>query len=277
MPSLLEVQTLIEKRQLRWTAGENEIGQLIAHRSFTGLGLAPSPRPRAKVAPTAIAQAAGSAIQLPKKHDWRTTSFGSFVTPVRHQLHCGSCVAFAVVAAMESALLIKESAIGDASLDLSEAHLFYCGTGSSCDKGWTYPKAFKRARKPGVGLESGFPYNPDSPACIEIPAVARVSASDNLVTDFERKFALVNVGPVLAGMTVYEDFGWYTGGLYTPSTSTSLGGHAVCVVGYDDDEGAWIVKNSWGTSWGEAGYARIAYGTSGIDIREWHSIRVSEV
>ena len=70
-------------------------------------------------------------------------------------------------------------------------------------------------------------------------------------------------------MTVYDDFMHYTGGVYSPTSSVNLGGHCVCVVGYDDTNGCWIGKNSWGTGWGEGGLFRIAYGQCGIDAEMW--------
>jgi hypothetical protein len=73
------------------------------------------------------------------------------------------------------------------------------------------------------------------------------------------KQALQN-GPLIASMTVYEDFMYYTGGVYKHVTGDVAGGHAVSIVGWSDADQAWIVRNSWGTGWGEAGYFRIAWG-----------------
>ena len=66
-------------------------------------------------------------------------------------------------------------------------------------------------------------------------------------------------GPVMTSMTVYEDFMFYQSGVYKHVTGSRLGGHAIAIVGWNDTEQAWIVRNSWGPDWGEEGYFRIAY------------------
>ena len=58
---------------------------------------------------------------------------------------------------------------------------------------------------------------------------------------------------------VYEDFMHYKSGIYSYTTGKKLGGHAILLVGYNDAESYFIVKNSWGTGWGEDGFFRIAY------------------
>lgn len=75
-------------------------------------------------------------------------------------------------------------------------------------------------------------------------------------------------GPLVACYTVYEDFFAYNGGVYRHVNGGVAGGHCVCCVGYDNAQGCWIMKNSWG-NWGEAGYFRIAYGQCGIDATMW--------
>jgi hypothetical protein len=60
-------------------------------------------------------------------------------------------------------------------------------------------------------------------------------------------------------MEVYTDFYYYTGGVYEHASGDQEGGHAVLLVGYDDRESCFIVKNSWGEGWGESGFFRIGY------------------
>ena len=87
------------------------------------------------------------------------------------------------------------------------------------------------------------------------------------------KTALANGTPVIIGFDVYDSFegAWGdiphgqagSGMMPYPNTSTEelLGGHAVCIVGYDDNlnGGRFIVRNSWGTSWGDNGYFYMPY------------------
>ncbi len=81
------------------------------------------------------------------------------------------------------------------------------------------------------------------------------------------------VGPVTACFTVYEDFyHHYAGGVYSYDATTAgnvIGGHCICIVGYDDSNSCWIAKNSWGTGWGENGYFRMSYGSCGLDAEMW--------
>lgn len=73
------------------------------------------------------------------------------------------------------------------------------------------------------------------------------------------KAAVYNRGPVNVGYMVYEDFSSYRSGVYEYTWGKAQGGHGVVIVGYDDTKQCFIVKNSWGTGWGENGYFRIAY------------------
>ncbi|GLI94682.1 C1 family peptidase [Methylocystis echinoides] len=192
----------------------------------------------------------------PRSIDWRTDA-GGRVGPVKDQGQCGACVAFATCAAMESLDAIRTHMI----IQLSEGHLFHCG-GGSCTDGWEFVPALEMAKK-GVGRQADLPWDPDG-ACVAILPSVRITGYKVHVATVARKRA-VAVGPVLAGMKVYEDFLAYRTGVYRHVAGQFSGNHAVCVVGYDDDVGCWIVKNSWGLDFGEAGFFRIAYGECGID------------
>jgi hypothetical protein len=74
---------------------------------------------------------------------------------------------------------------------------------------------------------------------------------------------------LITSFTVYQDFSSYESGVYQHVSGGARGGHAVTIIGYDntwggEGEGYWICKNSWGSSWGESGYFRIAYGECGL-------------
>ncbi len=73
------------------------------------------------------------------------------------------------------------------------------------------------------------------------------------------KSALITYGPLVTTMNVYADFYYYTEGVYSHTSGALEGGHAILIIGYDDTNQYFIVKNSWGTTWGEAGFFRIAY------------------
>jgi hypothetical protein len=86
--------------------------------------------------------------------------------------------------------------------------------------------------------------------------------------------ALYAYGPVIATMYVYNDFYSYRSGVYSYTTGSYVGAHAILVVGYDDALQAFIVKNSWGSGWGEAGFFMIAYGEVGGTSRFGYSTMV---
>ncbi|MDP9123347.1 MAG: peptidase C1, partial [Pseudomonadota bacterium] len=72
-------------------------------------------------------------------------------------------------------------------------------------------------------------------------------------------------GPLVTLMSVYEDFNYYSTGVYHYVSGSLEGGHAICVVGYDDPQQCWICKNSWNSTWGESGFFQIGYSECGID------------
>lgn len=251
---LADVQTAITAKRLGWEAGDTPISAVAATPGRFGLrpaNLEAQALQVATVAPEAFRP------KRPVKIDWRELGR---VSPVKFQGLCGACVAFATCAAMESALAIAED--NAATLDLSEADLFFCGCGDCCESGWDFVPAIERAAK-GVGLEADLPYAVAT-ECTAIPAALRISNWQTALSAEDRRYAVAR-GPVIAGMRVYDDFRYYTGGIYEHATGDEVGLHAICIIGYDDESSCWIGKNSWSETWGENGLFRIAYGQCGLD------------
>lgn len=190
----------------------------------------------------------------PRSADWLAAGR---VTAAKDQRRCGACVAFATCATMESSVLIRTGR----TVNLSEGHLFHCN-GGSCASGWGLTHGLDAARN-GVGIESDLPWSTDG-VCRAIKPVVHV-ASYRAHQDMAGRKRAVAAGPVLAGMKVFQDFLAYRGGVYRHVIGEFVGNHAVCVVGYDDDEGTWLVKNSWGSGFGDDGFFRIEYGQAGLD------------
>lgn len=210
------------------------------------------------------ARAHEAAVALPSKIDWRANR-GNWVTPVKDQGRCGSCVSFATCAALESLKRISSEDPG-LEIDLSEADLFFCGCGPCCDRGWLPRAAMERARDEGVTYEAQFPYRDSDQNCAgPYPIAMSISSFSELWGISERKAAIVDEGPVVAGMEVYEDFLYYGGGVYRHVYGAYSGLHAVCIIGFDDEKQCWIAKNSWGTGWGDDGFFEIAYGEALLD------------
>jgi C1A family cysteine protease len=84
-------------------------------------------------------------------------------------------------------------------------------------------------------------------------------------------------GPLITTMSIYPDFLLYQSGVYIKrevevlgrDLNVKLGGHCVCVIGYDETKQAWLCKNSWGSQWGEDGFCWIGYSQIGIDAQMW--------
>lgn len=263
---LEDVTKAIEEKRLVWKAADT--GKFILGGSSAQFGLRSAGREmdRLKVA-------SGSVDPLdkapPPKVDWRETGM---VSAVKDQGNCGACVAFATCAAMESALLIGEGG----ALTLSEAHLFFCGAGNhACEDGWDFLPAIDRAKDVGVCSAEKLPYS-DSGVCEEVPPEAKITDYSVSHSARDRRKAL-EASPVIAGMEVYRDFLFYKSGVYEHAVGEKVGLHAVCIVGYNDPEGYWIVKNSWGSDWGEDGFARIAYGQSGIETFAFLSVEAARI
>ena len=198
-----------------------------------------------------------------------------YCQPVRQQGHCGSCVSFGTVAAMEGTARFDAKNPGLA-IDLSEAHLFFGhakAEGRTCSTGWWPDNALTAVRDKGIVDEACCPYT-----AVDHDAVLCADASERLVhiTSFkntsnvmEMKEWLVTKGPMVGCFVVYDDFFAYKTGVYHHESGDRAGGHCILITGYDDNERAWLGKNSWGTDWGERGFFHIGYGEVGIDAEMW--------
>jgi hypothetical protein len=211
---------------------------------------------------------------LPEYFDWR--DLGG-VTPVRNQGGCGSCWAFGAVASVEAELLIKTGI----SLDLSEQWLVSCTGAGSCSGGWHY-KALRYMKRAGdqddcgdsgAVMEYDFPYVAWNAPCncpydhpYWIDSYHFVETGMSVPSVEAMKQAIYEHGPLAVAVRVNSAFQAYGGGVFNACEPGTVN-HCVALVGWDDNagaNGAWIMKNSWGTGWGESGYMRIEYGCSKI-------------
>jgi len=192
------------------------------------------------------------------------------VSPVTNQKQCGSCVAFASMAAIETCF--KKTAGGDFG-DYSEQQLVDCGYGSygasGCNGASSY-SYIKYVAEKSLDLthESTYPYLNTAPK-LTCPTTApynrgaRVSSSYYTYSGTEEKLkqAVYEHGAVVTTVAAAGPFSSYGGGVFSGCTSSSTD-HAVTVVGYGTSGGEdyWLIKNSWGTGWGEGGFIRLKRG-----------------
>ena len=200
--------------------------------------------------------------------DWRDVGGRSYVSGVRDQGPCGSCWAFGPVAIIESAKMIALDE-PDTDPDLAEQYVLTCNWAQHGCGGGDPPVALELARLGGIPPESCNPYEAGDmlachTCCPESYDVVEKIAGWGVITgdwlDIDAINAALESGPITASFEVYESFFAYSGGVYSAQGSVPTGGwHCVALVGFNDREGYWIAKNSWGEHWGEEGYFRISY------------------
>jgi C1A family cysteine protease len=192
-------------------------------------------------------------------------------TPVENQGNLGSCTGNAIAEAIE--MIDRKNG---KNTEVSRLFIYYYerlleGT-VSYDSGAYIRDGIKACYTYGAPLESLWPYNisrfrtPPSSAAVQDAARRKVTLYER-AADFNACInALANGYPVVIGFTVYSSFEsgnwWYTSAnMPYPNTRTEriLGGHAVLLVGYNNNTQRFIVKNSWGTNWGDNGYFYMPY------------------
>ncbi|KAK8835750.1 hypothetical protein M9Y10_040569 [Tritrichomonas musculus] len=197
--------------------------------------------------------------EAPDSFDWREKGV---VNPIKNQGNCGSCWAFSTIATSESSYAITTSKL----LQFSEQNLVDCiTTCSGCSGGWPY-KALTyiiETQNGQFNLESDYPYAGVEQSCAyqSSKAIGKVTKYISVEianeTDLKEKVAAYGVASVCiaAGNTPFMS---YTGGILDDDQCMIID-HAVAAVGYGTENGIdyWIIRNSWGTTWGEEGYVRM--------------------
>ena len=203
---------------------------------------------------------------LPESVDWRAEGA---VTNVKDQGQCGSCWSFSATGAMEGAHFVATSNL----VSLSEQQLVDCSGkyGNNGCNGGLMESAFSYAVDNGMCTEDEIPYTAtDGNTCGKCSSPSAKFSGCVSVTPSNQLHLkeAVSRGPV--SIAIEADtftFQHYTGGVLTSNMCGTNLDHGVLVVGYgtEDETPYWIVKNSWGTGWGENGYIRIARSESEND------------
>jgi C1A family cysteine protease len=270
IPDQGELVEEVERKDAHWSPAPNSITGMEEEPRLGLLGVVVDRDDVEAAVARAVARAAVEEVAAPPAIDWRNVGGKNYITAVKNQGNCGSCVSFCACAILESMLLIKQGL----TTDVSEADLHFCSShGANCG-GWWPSNAMSELQGRGVPDEACFPYasafdasgKPSCKTCSNRDARAyKITGSTVVATMTQRKAWLAANGPLCAVMHVYDDFFPYSSGVYKHVTGGHAGYHCISVIGYSDAEGCWIAKNSWGPGWGNGGFFKIAYGECGID------------
>jgi cathepsin B len=249
-----------------WTADYNLVKGMTKENARAKLGtyLRPSKYPEANWG------ALIENFQAPTSFDARV-QWPDCVNYIRDQQHCGSCWAFGATEALSDRFCIKGKKVL-----LSPQYLVSCDDfndgceGGYLDFAWNFleidgiPSDECVSYKSGDGNSGECPDNCDDGSEIKL---YRAVNTNSFTDPSSIQLEVMTNGPIEVAFTVYEDFMSYAGGVYKHTYGSVLGGHAVKLVGWGQENGVdyWICANSWNTKWGENGYFRIAWGQVGIE------------
>jgi C1A family cysteine protease len=202
--------------------------------------------------------------------DWRSKGA---VTPVKNQGQCGSCWAFSTTGSMEGAFFLKNKKLPS----LSEQQLVDCAgsSGNQGCNGGLMDYAFQWISSNGICAEADYPYVGTDQTCkTTCKSVGKNKGFKDVAQGSESSLAsAVALAPVSVAIEADQSaFQFYSGGVFSAACGTQLD-HGVLAVGYSSSgsQNYWIVKNSWGTSWGEQGYIRMIRGKNECGINNMAS------
>lgn len=199
--------------------------------------------------------------------DW--TPRGKVVPPAVNGQGCGDCWAWASTATLESAMLMANWPM----TDMSQQDALSCSGAGVCPfpPGGSPYSVFDWMLGTNVATEASYPYEGVKTACKAPPRLTGllawgwVDGTGNIPTVASIKAGLCQYGPLDSTIFATADLQNYPGGEpFEEDINVPNVNHAIQIVGWDDNRQAWRIKNSWGTGWGDSGYAWIKYGSNNI-------------
>ena len=211
--------------------------------------------------------------ELPESFSWTNVDGVDYTTSVKNQAPSPTCEAYALCASLET---IMQYHLGEIyQPDLSETHLYYYANGTYRRGYVNIMEAATYLQTIGVPDEGCFP-DPHRPS--DYPYESLPGWQDRTVRISEWgwvdkspesiKSALIEYGPLAACFYLHKDFIYYKGGIYHYKWGEISNGHVMAIVGYNDIDQYWIIKNSAGKDWGENGYCKMAYDST--FFAEWY-------
>jgi len=231
-------------------------------------------------------------LKLPVSLDYRNINGANYATVSRNQhlpQYCGSCWAFASTSALGDRIRIATKGVFP-EVELSPQVLLNCVGSSSTCHGGNPAMAYEYIRTTGLPDETCAPYQAQDLPCtpentckncyeeLKDPT-AKCSAVSNYTSFYVDEHGSVNGtqnmmaeiaarGPIACVISVTDALIAYTGGIFNDTTGLIEPDHVISVVGWGEDNGVpfWIIRNSWGTFWGETGWFRLIRGTNNLGI-----------
>jgi len=221
------------------------------------------------------------------------------ISTVRDQSSCGSCWAFGASEVMSDRICIHSGQTNQTMVSATDLVACCEECGNGCQGGYP-PVAFDYWMTSGVVSGAlyqdkqyclNYPFPPcahhvaagkyqacsdfamfDTPKCTRtctngddfVKSKTYGSSSYTVSGESQIMAEISTNGPVVGSFTVYEDFETYESGVYQHLTGESIGGHAIRILGYGEENGTkyWLIANSWNETWGEHGYVKFLRGSN---------------